>query len=161
MSHFCPLFNVCTYVCHIVTSVTPFCLLQSKDSSVFVVMYLIHRTVKYFVPAWTAIVFIHPNKLIERGAGYVPIDDRSDSLNWAQNKVSAVRVCVSLSFLLYPSPSYFPPPPLSFLPPSYILLLFSSLLHYLPLYLPSPFLSFLPPPPSLTELQEYLLQNYC
>ena len=74
----------------------PSCLLQSQDSSVFVLMYLVHRTVKYFVPAWTAILFIHPNKLIERGGvgGYLPIEDGSESLNWAQSKV-----CVGVAWV--------------------------------------------------------------
>ena len=64
---------------------------QSQDSSVFVLMFLVHCTIKYFVPAWTAIVFIHPNKLIERGGGgYLPIEEGSDSLNWAQRKVCCV-----------------------------------------------------------------------
>ena len=66
-------------------------------------IFIVHRTVKYFIPAWTAILFIHPNKsLLPAGVGVAPgnTDDFSDSSNnWAKNKVCTFICTIYMPFV--------------------------------------------------------------
>lgn len=56
----------------------------SVDQGVYVAVFLLHRTLKYFIPAWSAVGWINPSKAFVR-EGYLTIND-DDSVNWARNR---------------------------------------------------------------------------